>query len=297
MTFPLSVSRTGPGSGSVSSAPAGIACGSSCTADFVEGAVVTLNPLPDASSVFAGWTGACTGTGACNVTMDAARSVSARFELRTFTLSLTKTPLGPILGSVTSSPAGINCGVLCATASASYTSGTVVTLTANPIVLATFRGWGGACSGTGACVVTMNGDKSVTADFSLLGLYSGQVEAGVEHELPSLRSTLGVRGGRGEVALNGNSVLVAREGEAQVAVRTQPGDNLVEARLAAGDGAGYWRFDVVRTSRSPARALRVLAGELASVGPDSVTFRLSGRAGERVSFVWTSGRDANERRQ
>jgi hypothetical protein len=118
----------------------------------------------------------------------------------------------------------------------------------------------------------------------------------VDHELPVLRSTLGVRGGRGEVALNGNPVLTAREGEGQVAVRPQPGDNLVEARLAAGDAAGYWQFDVPRTSRGPARALRVLAGELASVGPDSVTFRLSGRAGERVSFVWTPGRDGNERR-
>jgi hypothetical protein len=98
---------------------------------------VSLTAQPDAASAFAGWSGACTGTGACNVTMDAARDVGARFDLRSFTLRLTKTPLGPILGTVTSAPAGINCGLLCATASASFQGGTVVTLTAQAILTAT----------------------------------------------------------------------------------------------------------------------------------------------------------------
>ncbi len=50
--------------------------------------------------------------------------------------------------------------------SASYASGTLVTLTATPSGSSTFGGWGGgACSGTGTCMLTMNSSQSVTADF------------------------------------------------------------------------------------------------------------------------------------
>src|SRR5262249_10343589 len=65
-------------------------------------------------------------------------------------------------GTVTSSPAGINCGATC---SASYQSGSVVTLVATPAAGSTFGGWGGACSGTGPCAVTMNASATVTATF------------------------------------------------------------------------------------------------------------------------------------
>lgn len=65
-------------------------------------------------------------------------------------------------GLVTSSPAGINCGSDC---SESYAVGTVVTLTATPKTDFRFQGWGGACSGTGACRLTVNVDESVTATF------------------------------------------------------------------------------------------------------------------------------------
>jgi hypothetical protein len=50
-----------------------------------------------------------------------------------------------------------------------YSSGTPVTLTATPTGGATFNSWGGACSGNGSCVVTMNSIESVTAMFSSSG--------------------------------------------------------------------------------------------------------------------------------
>jgi uncharacterized repeat protein (TIGR03803 family) len=65
-------------------------------------------------------------------------------------------------GTVTSSPAGINCGIVCST---TFASGTVA-LTANAGAGSTFTGWGGACSGTGVCNVTMNAAQSVTATFA-----------------------------------------------------------------------------------------------------------------------------------
>jgi hypothetical protein len=85
---------------------------------------------------------------------------------QSFTLTVSKTDLGG--GTVTSSPAGINCGSTC---SASYVSGTTVTLTATPDVLSGFGGWSGCDSVSGnTCTVNMNSARSVTADFKLLGV-------------------------------------------------------------------------------------------------------------------------------
>ena len=78
----LSVSKAGSGSGTVGSTPAGIACGLSCSAAFVEGAVVTLTATPDSGSVFAGWSGACSGSAGCQVTMSQVRTVTATFNAK-----------------------------------------------------------------------------------------------------------------------------------------------------------------------------------------------------------------------
>jgi hypothetical protein len=66
-------------------------------------------------------------------------------------------------GGVTSSPTGITCGATC---TASYTSGTAVTLTATPATGSTFTGWSGACSGAGTCSVTLAANTAVAATFS-----------------------------------------------------------------------------------------------------------------------------------
>lgn len=162
-SFTLTVSKSGTGTGMVASSPAGISCGSTCSANFDSGVVVNLTATPDSGSTFAGWSGACTGTGACSVTMDAAKSVSANFSANVgpFTLTVAKTGNGT--GTVTSTPSGISCGTTC---SASFASGTVVSLAATPDSGSTFAGWGGACSGTGACSVTMNSAQSVSATFN-----------------------------------------------------------------------------------------------------------------------------------
>src|SRR5262249_27465757 len=77
---PLTAMKTGSGSGTVTSSPPGISCGTSCSATYAPGTDVTLSATPAAGSSFAGWTGACTGTGSCQVSMDAARSVTATFN-------------------------------------------------------------------------------------------------------------------------------------------------------------------------------------------------------------------------
>lgn len=82
VNFTLTVSRTGTGSGSVVSNPTGISCGTDCTEDYLSGTMVTLTAQAARGSSFAGWTGACTGTKTCKVTMSATRSVTATFKAR-----------------------------------------------------------------------------------------------------------------------------------------------------------------------------------------------------------------------
>jgi hypothetical protein len=305
-SYALSVGSAGTGSGAVTSAPAGISCGTTCSGVFAAGSTVVLTATPNASSTFTGWSGACSGTGTCTVTMSAARSVTATFAIKTFTISAsagangTITPAGAVSvnygatraftitpgsgyhvadvlvdgssvgavasysftnvlaghsisatfavntytvtpsagangtispsvpqtvnrnatisftvapnggytiasvtgcggalsgstyttgavtanctvsasftsaasntltvnrtgsGSVVSLPAGIDCGQIC---SAGFAGGTAVSLTATPASGWTFAGWTGACTGTGACTVSMNASAAVSALF------------------------------------------------------------------------------------------------------------------------------------
>ena len=165
-TFALTVTKAGTGAGTVTSSPAGISCGATCSASFASGTVVTLTAAAGTGSTFAGWSGACTGTSTCAVTMTAAKAVTATFNTATTNFALTVAKAGTGAGTVTSSPAGISCGASC---SASFASGTVVTLTAAAGTGSTFAGWSGACTGTGSCSVTMSAAQTVTATFTTSG--------------------------------------------------------------------------------------------------------------------------------
>ena len=77
--FTLTVSKTEAGAGIVTSSSGGITCGTSCAADFDAGTSLTLTAIAASGSTFAGWSGACTGTGPCAVTMDATKAVTAAF--------------------------------------------------------------------------------------------------------------------------------------------------------------------------------------------------------------------------
>ena len=156
----LSVSVTG--SGSVTSSPVGINCPSTCSANFVAPTQVTLTATPANGWGFSGWGGACSGVGNCVVTMNAAQSVTATFAQPQYTLDVSVAGNG----TVTSSPPGISCPSVC---TMNYSSGTSVMLTATPTGGATFNGWGGACTGNGSCLLTMNSIESVTAMFSSSG--------------------------------------------------------------------------------------------------------------------------------
>ena len=87
-------------------------------------------------------------------------SVACGFTKATLSLVIT----GAGAGQVTSSPAGINCTVNCIVQLAGNSN---VTLTATAAAGSVFAGWSGACGGIGSCTLTMNSQKSVTANFAL----------------------------------------------------------------------------------------------------------------------------------
>ena len=155
---------TGTGTGTITGT--GINCPGDCTETYADGSAVTLTANPAAGSTFAGWSGDCTGTGTCALTMNANKAVSGSFTTtppppRTLTVT---PPTGTGTGTITGT--GINCPGDC---TETYADGSAVTLTANPAAGSTFAGWSGDCTGTGTCALTMNANKAVSGAFNTSG--------------------------------------------------------------------------------------------------------------------------------
>src|SRR3989454_251269 len=157
--FTLTVNLAGMGSGTVSSSPLGISCGTDCSESYDSSTSVTLTAAPASGSIFGSWNGCNTVVGStCTVTMSVARTVSATFNVQQFTLTVNRAGTGA--ATVSSSPLGISCGTNC---SAPYDSGTSVALTASPAGGSTLGIWSGCDTASGAtCAVTMSTTKSVT---------------------------------------------------------------------------------------------------------------------------------------
>ncbi len=80
--YTLTVAKQGSGSGTVTSSPAGINCGSNCSVPYNQGTKITLKAKTDPGSTFTGWSGGCTGTSAsCKLTMTSDQTVTATFAL------------------------------------------------------------------------------------------------------------------------------------------------------------------------------------------------------------------------
>jgi len=165
----LTVIKAGAGTGTVSSDPSGISCGTACSADFLTGSPVSLTATPTGGSTFAGWSGGgwSGAVPSCIVVIIGDQTVTASFTAPVSMSTLTVQKSGAGSGTVTSAPSGINCGITC---SASFPTGNTVTLTASPAAGSTFVSWSGACSGT-TCTVTMSADQTVSAQFDLLPVF------------------------------------------------------------------------------------------------------------------------------
>ena len=123
---------------------------------YASGTVVTLTAIAASGYAFSNWTGDATGaTNPATVTMNGDKTVTANFIVApTYTLTVQVSPLG--WGTVAVSPS-----------QAEYASGTVVTLTATAASGYAFSNWTGDVTGTAnPTTVTMNGNKTVTANFA-----------------------------------------------------------------------------------------------------------------------------------
>lgn len=150
----------------------GLDCGSKgtvCGASYALGTTVTFEAFPEQFSVFAGWTGACTGSGpVCTITAGDPTTVTATFNYIEV-VDVNKTGEGQ--GTVVSAPGGINCGMTC---SAPYTGNTRVTLVARALAGSVFIGWTGYCKGKGTCVLQQAyGTMPVIAEFQPKGKKAG----------------------------------------------------------------------------------------------------------------------------
>src|SRR5579884_2703772 len=165
---PVTITQFGPpqtlsvnvtGSGRVMSLPSGINCPGTCTTGVYYGNSITLTASASAGYSFAGWSGACSGTGSCTIVMYTPQSVTAAFApvQETFTVNVSGG------GTVISSPGGISCPGICAT---QFPYDTTVLLTANAGTSYSFANWSGNCAGTSATYsVQMTSSKNCTAIF------------------------------------------------------------------------------------------------------------------------------------
>ena len=154
----LIITKIGTGSGQVTSAPAGINCGTDCAEGYPAGTVVTLTATADTNSTFTGWSGDADYPDG-QVTMNSSKTCTATFTLQ-YLLTVTRAGTGN--GTVTAT--GINCGTDCTEA---CNPGAVITLTAVADANSVFTGWsGGSCSGTGICSFNINADTAITAVFA-----------------------------------------------------------------------------------------------------------------------------------
>ncbi len=138
----LTVSKTGTGSGTVTSGDGTINCGSTCAASYPTSTVVSLTAIPAQNSSFGGWTDACIGVGACSVTMGAGQRVVATFNLRPTVLDVPGAPgigaavAGNMSASVAFTPPTSDGGASIDLYRATCTGGIYATSTVSPIVVA-----------------------------------------------------------------------------------------------------------------------------------------------------------------
>jgi hypothetical protein len=146
------------GKGSVESDIPGVDCAASCETEWDAGSAVSLEALPAEGQRFVRWSGSCTGSARCAVSLRAAASVGALFAPARFGLVLSVSGRGSVFG------AGTPCRVTrCLRAATSYTA---LRLRAIPAAGWRLTGWSGACAGrTSTCTVPMTKATAVRARF------------------------------------------------------------------------------------------------------------------------------------
>ena len=183
--------------GTVTSTPAGINCVAGvgiCSSVFQTNAVVTLTAT---GTGFTGWSGGCSGTGTCVVTMTADTPVTATFPSASPPATLTIAQAGTGTGTVTCSTDG---GATFSACAGPYPNGTALVLQGVASADSTFTGWSNgtgsvSCTGPVNCSMTLNADSTVTATFALNAVTQFSVTA----------TPVSANGGGGSVVCSANN--------------------------------------------------------------------------------------------
>jgi hypothetical protein len=100
-------------------------------------------------------------------------------------------------------------------------------------------------------------------------------------------SDLSVEGGRLQVVVNGTAASFPGRGRGYGVAALRDGENRVDVTLLEGAGKpGLWRFDFMNAQAVVAGSIKPLSGDVVQVAAASATFRLSGKPGERIVFVF-----------
>lgn len=146
--------------------------GAGCSISVPSGTVVSLTQSPGSGYAFTSWSGACSGSGTCSVTLSANAAVTATFTTIVTTPTLTVTISPSAGGTVTSTPSGISCPGTC---SFTFSSGTSITLAEAVNTGYTFAGWSGAAGCSVTCSFVINSNTNITASFGTLPLAAAPV--------------------------------------------------------------------------------------------------------------------------
>jgi Fe-S cluster biogenesis protein NfuA len=122
------------GVGRITSDLPGVDCAATCTTEWDQGAIVTLNAEPAATDRFVHWSGSCKGAGPCSLTLAAPAAATAVFG-----------PLRIPLRLSTAGKGKIKCTPACGK---TFPGGDSLTLRAVPTKGFKFVRWSGGCKGT-----------------------------------------------------------------------------------------------------------------------------------------------------
>jgi PKD domain-containing protein len=213
------------------------------------------------------------------------------------TVNVTKsgTGLGTVTGGTGGNPTSINCGPDCS--ESGITCGTRFALVATPLagsIFVTWSGGGPGCPGTVQPCIADTGSGRISnldARFDTFPFTVGSAPGPAAVPTPWLRwiSELDSPEAAGLVFLNGGSGAAVRSMRTEMTGMPGAELNRVEAVLTQAREAGTWRFEL--PARIEPGSLKPLRGDVVLVTPDTLVFRVQGRAGEKVAFTFRVRRE------